>query len=318
MSTKILVTGTSVRPELLQPLVDAGYAIENPSGLLSESELGAALVDKAGYLLGGDEFATAKAIEQARELKIIAFLGMGYQSFIDADAAHKRGIAVTNTPGTLSNAVAEFTVGLVLNSTRRIYQYAVDQAAGRTGGEEKQRDLANLSVGIVGLGGIGTRIAEILRLGFNCPVSYFSRTRKPAEESRLGLTYKSIDELSASVDVLIVMTPGNDETRGLVGKTQFDLLKPGAIIVNTARPEVVDPISLIGALSSGKLGYAAFDGFYEDAAIAESAKALIPNRLMITGHIASLTSDARDAMANRAVSSIMNVIRTGQDPYCVR
>lgn len=318
MSGKILVTGTSVREELLRPLVEAGFTIENPTNLLTEGELAAALSDKAGYLLGGDEFASSKAMQDAKNLKIIAFLGMGYQSFIDADAAKNLNIAVTNTPGTLSTAVAEFTVGLLLNSTRRMYQYAVDFAEGKSGKEEKQRDLANLHVGIVGLGGIGTRVVEILRLGFGCSISYYSRTRKAAEEKRLGLSYRSLDELSSSVDVLIVMTPGNSETKGLIGKKQFSLFKPGLILINSARAEVVDLASLLEALSSGKLGYAAFDGFYESAEAMSAAKQYIPSRLMITGHIASLTHDARDAMANRAVTSIINVIKTGKDEYRVR
>ncbi|KRP88625.1 hypothetical protein AOQ73_27850 [Bradyrhizobium pachyrhizi] len=318
MSDKILVTGTSVREELLKPLVEAGFVIDNPTHLLSEDELAAALADKAGYLLGGDEFATAKALQAAKKLKIIAFLGMGYQSYVDADAAEKGGIAVTNTPGTLNNAVAEFTIGLLLNSTRRIHQYALAYSEGKSGKEEKQRDLANLHVGIVGLGGIGTRIAEILRWGVNCSVSYFSRTRKPAEEARLGLTYRPLDELSESVDVLIVMTPGNAETRGLIGRRQFDKFKPGLILINSARAEIVDPTALLDALSSGKLGYAGFDGFYEQSEIANAAKPHIPTRLVITGHIASLTNDARDAMANRAVASIINMIKFGKDPYRVR
>ncbi len=314
MSEKILVTGTSVREELLKPLSSAGYVISNPTHVLTEKELSDALSDATGYLFGGDEFASATALESANKLKVIAFLGMGYQSFMDVAAAKKKGIAVTNTPGTLSNAVAELTIGLLLSATRRIYLYATEYARGQTGAEEKQRDLANLRVGIVGLGGVGTRIAEILRGGFGCSVAYYSRTRKEQEEKRLGISYASLDKLCSDVDALIVMTPGNDETKGLIGRNQIDKLKTGAVLVNTARPAIVDAAALLAALKSGRIGYTALDGFYDEPApLVSELKQLIPTRLMVTGHIGSLTHDARDAMANKAVKSILNMLKTGSD-----
>lgn len=314
MPEKILVTGDSVREDLLRPLISAGYSISNPTHLLTESELAKELSDASGYLLGGDEFASDAALASATQLKVIAFLGMGYQSFVDVAAAKKRGVAITNTPGTLNNAVAEFTIGLLLNSTRRIYLYATEYAKGDSGTEEKQRDLANLSVGIIGLGGIGTRIAEMLRKGFGCSVTYYSRSRKTQIEDQFGISYSELDPLCSNADVLIVMTPGNDQTRGLIGKRQIDRFKQGIVLINTARPEIVDPTALLAALDSGTIGYAAFDGFYEDPdALVSDLKQHIPSSLMITGHIASLTHDARDAMANKAVQSILNVLKLGAD-----
>jgi glyoxylate reductase len=314
MSDKILVTGSSVSEELLQPLSEAGYTISNPTHLLTESELASALADISGYLLGGDEFASNSALAAAKKLKVIAFLGMGYQSFLDVAAAKKHGIAVTNTPGTLSNAVAEFTIGLLLNATRRLYLYATDYARGQAGTEEKQRDLANMHIGIVGLGGVGTRIAEILRGGFGCSVSYYSRTQKAHEEKRLGISYAPLDQLCSEVDALIVMTPGNDETKGIIGKDQIDRFRSGAILINTARPTVVDAHCLLAALSAGKIGYAAFDGFYDEPKeLVAQLKHFIPSRLMVTGHIGSLTHDARDAMAKKAIQSILNMLQSGSD-----
>ncbi len=314
MTKKILVTGTSVRPELLQPLVEAGYEIINPTNLLSEEELKTALLSCSAYLLGGDEYASLGALSSAANLKVVAFLGMGYESFVDAAAAKTLGIAVTNTPGTLSNSVAEFTVGLVLSSTRKLFLYASEYALGRTGTEEKQRDLSALHVGIIGLGGIGTRIAEILRNGFGSHVSYYSRTRKPHLEADLGVSYLDLGSLVATVDVLIVMTPGNEHTKGLIGQSQVSALRPGTIVVNTARPEIVDQAALLEGLSSGQISYAAFDGFYDsNPELTEKLKAYVPTKLMITGHIGSLTSEARDGMARKATDSILAVLKPGTD-----
>lgn len=318
MNTRVLVTGTSVRHELLQPLVDAGYTVDNPTHLLSDSELKEALTSAAAYLLGGDEYASRTALSSAKDLKVIAFLGMGFEAFIDAAAAADLRIPITNTPGTLSNAVAELTTGLVLSSTRRLFEYASDYRVGASEAPEKQHDLSALHVGIVGLGGVGTRIAEILRNGFGSRVSYYSRTRKPKEESGLGLSFASLSQLVREVDVLVVMAPGNDETKGMIGKDQVTNFRRGLILINSARPDIVDPAALLAGLESGQIGYAAFDAFYEQSPhLVERLKAMIPAKLMVTPHLGSLTHEARDGMARKATQSILNILKTGTDPCIV-
>lgn len=314
MTKTVLVTGTSVREDLLRPLVDAGYKIENPTHLLSDVELGEALSKASAYLLGGDEFASGTALSKAKNLKVIAFLGMGYESFIDVRSAKELKIAVTNTPGTLSNAVAELTVGHILASVRKIHFLASEFEAGKAAVEDKQRDVAALRIGIIGLGGIGSRIAEILRKGFGAQVSYYSRSRKKALESGLAIQYEPLEALVQNADVVVVMTPGNDETKGLINASLLAKGKKGQVIVNTARPEVIDPAALAEALSSGQVSYAAFDGFYDEVSEgAAKLKALAPSKVMITPHIGSLTHDARDAMGIKAVRSILNVLKSGRD-----
>ncbi len=318
MTTRVLVTGTSVRPELLQPLIDAGYVVDNPTHLLSENDLASALADASAYLLGGDEYASRVALLSAKQLKVIAFLGMGYEAFVDVPAASELKIPITNTPGTLSNSVAEFTVGLLLSATRKLHYYASRYSIGQSGGEEKQHDLSALNVGIVGLGGVGLRIAEILRGGFGSRVTYYSRTRKPSEEGRLGLSYSPLSDLTKDVDALIVMTPGNPETTGLIGSADIGRAKPGMVLVNTARPEIVDSEALLKGIESGQISYAAYDSFYEGPApVVDQLKSLVPSRLMITPHVGSLTHEARDGMAKKATRSILNVIRDGTDEYIV-
>src|SRR5438874_6609215 len=108
---KVLVTGSSVEDKFFEPLRELGYNIHNPKQLLSEGELSSELADAEGYLLGGDEVASATALASAPALKVVSFLGVGYESFVDVGAARENGIAVTNTPGVLSNSVAEFTIG---------------------------------------------------------------------------------------------------------------------------------------------------------------------------------------------------------------
>lgn len=316
--TKILITGSSVRPDLLQPLVDAGHEVINPPGVLSESELRDALGGASAYLFGGDEFASGPAVAGNPTLKHIAFLGVGYESFMDTPAITEAGIHITNTPGTLSNSVAEFTITHLLNATRKFLPYAEAFARGLSGNEEKQHDLAKMHVGIVGLGGIGTRITEILRAGFGTKVSYYSRTRKMDNESSLGIDYAELSDLVGAVDALIVMTPGNDDTRHLINRDVLAAARPGLLLINTARESVVAPDALLNALRNGSVAYAGFDGFYDDdTPELADLKAFIPERLTVTGHIASLTHEARDGMAIKAVQSILNILATGNDQFIV-
>ena len=315
--SKVLVTGTSVAEEFLEQLRSEGFTVSNPTHLLSEDELTSELRNSTGYLLGGDEIATRKALTQAAELKVIAFLGVGYQSFIDVAAAKALGIPVTYTPGTLSDSVAEFTIGQLINANRRLTQYANTYRAGQREIEQKQRDLVSRPIGIVGLGAIGTRIAEILRFGFGATVKYYSRTRKESEEDRLGITYLPLDELVSVCPVIIIMVPGNESTYGLFNSELFDKFQPGTILVDTARHGVVDPVGLDEALSTGAISIAVFDGFYDDPIGGSLLQKYGDDRLLVTGHIASLTTDARNRMSEMAVQSIVNVTKSGTDGHLI-
>lgn len=318
MSRKVLVTGNSVAEQFLTPLTEAGLVIENPPGVLSEEELSAALSDAEAYLFGGDEYASGSALRDAKRLKIVAFLGVGYESFVDTPVATELRIPVTNTPGTLTQSVAEFTVGQLLNATRRLATYGTFATDPDAPAEEKRHDLGALRVGILGLGAIGTRIAEMLRFGIGANVVYWSRTRKPDEEQRLGIEYRDFDSLLAEVDALVVMTPGTKATHHLIGASQLDRLRPGAILINTARADVVDPGALLNALSTGHLDTAVFDGFYEPAEkYTAELMAHVGGPLILTRHIASLTHEARDGMAIKAVQSILNVLSSGEDENIV-
>ncbi len=317
MSKRILVTGSSIKDALLQPLIDAGYDVVHPSQTLNEAQLIEQLKGTSAYLYGGDEEASPAALSTAAQLKLIAFYGVGYESFLDVPAVKTLGISITNTPGTLTNSVAEMTVGQLINCRRRLGAYSHNYMLGLHGNEELQHDLSGHKIGIVGLGAIGTRIAEILTLGFNCEVLYYSRTRKPDEEKRLGIRYSLLTDMFKEVDAVVIMTPGNQTTASLIGTEVISAAKPGMLLVNTARPEIVDPEALLEGLSNKRIAYAAFDKFYAKSEVSAKLLELQPEKLTITNHIGSLTHDARDAMSRKAVSSILNFLSSGDDPYLV-
>jgi glyoxylate reductase len=246
----------------------------------------------------------------APKLKVIAFLGVGYTSFVDAEAATALRILVTNTPGVVANSVAEFAVGELIAARRRIVDYIADPSLP----QENSRDLQGHAVGVIGLGAVGTRIAEILTKGFGVRVRYFSRTRKPDVESALGITYRPLPKLVGQVESLVIAVPDTPETVAMIN---CDLLAEGTTplsVINLSRPEIIAPDALRWGLRHNRLESVWFDDFYRDNALSELRK---DSRVKVTPHIGSLTQDARDAMSAMAVISLLNVLHKGSDQYTV-
>lgn len=330
--SRILVTGSSVSDQLLDQLRAEGAAIENPSesfppSVLSSDELIGYLSDVDAYLLGGDEQAlrgdkddpTDEVLSAAERLRLIAFLGVGYATFVDAEAARRHGVAVTNTPGVLANSVAEFAIAMLLDGRRQITDYVCSRRIAQPMKQEKRFDLHAHPIGIVGLGATGIRTAEILRNGFGADVAYFSRTRKPAEEDRLGLTYvDSLPALAAGVEALILMVPENPETTGFIDREVLSQHSPQSplMIVATSRPEVIDAQALLWALREGLVDSVWLDDFYLKGTSDTEPLSSDP-RVRITPHVGSLTHDARDAMSRMAIDSIITYLVTGDDVHIV-
>jgi lactate dehydrogenase-like 2-hydroxyacid dehydrogenase len=315
---KVLVTGSSVSDETLDALSKRGLRVHNPKHLLGKDELMKELSDSVGYLLGGDENADADVLKSTKQLKVIAFLGMGYENYVDAIAADGIGIVVTNTPGTLTDSCAEYVVAQLLNGRRKIVAYGAERRRDASFEPSNQLQLSGHTYGVVGLGSIGERVAEILTQAFHCPVVYWSRTRKPEVEKRLGIAYKTLNEVASSSDGIVVATVGTPETQGLISEEVVGQMKEGTVLVNVARADVVDHGALRSGLRSGRIGVATFDPIYADSTVAASLfDEFNESRLIATPHIASLTFDAREAMGKKAVQSIINVLETGDDEYNV-
>ncbi|WP_169980092.1 2-hydroxyacid dehydrogenase [Microbispora sp. H10836] len=313
----VLVTGTGIDAALLEPLARQGLTVRRLASPLTEDQLARELVGAVAYLHGGEERATARALREAREtLRVVAFLGVGYENFVDVVAADRLGIAVTNTPGAATDAVATFTVAQIVNANLGIPRHLGDRVPGWHGSEELPHELAARSVGIIGMGANGRRIAEILRRGFGVRVSYFSRTRRPDAERDLGISYLPLLDLAAASDILVVMVPETGETRAMVDSTVIGRMPEGALLVNTARPAIVSPGALYAGLEKGRVGMAVFDGFYDpECEEAIELRRDFPDRLLITGHIASHTAEAMHRMVRQAVNSIGNVLTYGSDEH---
>src|SRR5258708_10531994 len=188
---------------------------------LREADLIEALNGIHAYILAGEELATERVLRAAPKLKIVSFFGAGYEKYVDVAAATKLSILVTFTPGANAASVAEFAFGLILNLTRKITYLNTQTRKGKWL-EERTWNLKGRTIGIVGLGNVGTKVAEIAKNGFRMRVLYFSRTRNPDKEKALGLEWATnLEKLLTESDIVSLHPPLSDQTIGMIEEKQF-------------------------------------------------------------------------------------------------
>jgi glyoxylate reductase len=317
----VLLTGVDLTPADIEWLRQQNLEVEVRRNNLSETELARALVGKNGYILGGVERVTAAVLSAAEDLEAIAFMGVGYHTYVDTVAATAAGIAVTNAPGTNARAVAEFAIGLMLDTWRRITDLTMETKAGRWH-EIKGRNLYAKTLGIIGMGNIGTIVARTAANGFGMRVVYVSRTAKPELERDIAARRVELPELLAESDVISLHASYGPQTHRIIGEAQLAAVKPGAILINTSEAELVDPAPLRTALLVGRLAAAAMDGYYIVPAPSDQndplgLMSLGNNRFLVTPHAAGATEESFRAMLTANVESIKNILETGEDPRVV-
>ena len=241
-------------------------------------------------------------------LRIVANFGVGYDS-VDVTELASRGVVVTNTPGVLDDATADLAFALILAARRRLVDADRRVRAGRWGGfwaeGELSRDVTGSTLGIVGLGRIGSAVARRAR-GFELRVLYTGRSRV---ETELG-EYRDLDTLLRESDIVSIHAPLTPETHGLIDARRVALLRDGACLVNTARGEIVDEQALVAELVSGRLS-AGLDVFAHEPHVPPELLEL-PN-VVLTPHIGSATRQAREAMTRLVVDNLRAVER-GEPP----
>ena len=239
-------------------------------------------------------------------LRIVANYGVGYDG-IDVESLRARGIPVTNTPGVLDAATADLTLALILAVRRRVVEADHFVRSGKwesgwAGGYLAADDVEGATLGIVGLGRIGTAVARRAR-GFGLRLLYTRRTRLPAATQReLGVEYRSLDELLTESDIVTLHVPLTQETRGLIDARRLARLRDGACLVNTARGQIVDEQALVAELVSGRIR-AGLDVFADEPDVPDELLAL-PN-VVLTPHIASATTPTREAMTRVLVDNLL-------------
>ncbi|KAF1957846.1 glyoxylate reductase [Byssothecium circinans] len=240
-----------------------------------------------------------------KSLKFICHNGAGYDN-IDIEACTKRGISVSSTPIAVNDATADVALWLMLGALRNIKQsyQAVHQGKWR-GNFSLGHDPKNKVLGILGMGGIGTAVAHRAK-AFGMKIQYHNRHQLPASEED-GAKYVSFDDLLKTSDVLSLNLSLNASTRHIIAMPQFDIMKDGIIIVNTARGPLIDEAALVEALKSGKVWSAGLDVFEEEPKIHPGL--LEAENVVLLPHVGTATFETQRDMELLVLDNLKSAIK---------
>lgn len=310
---RVLVTPTSFGkndPQLRTSLDDAvGEVIYNHQGRpLTSAELRSVLPGCHGFIAGLDVIDRA-AIESADRLKVIARYGVGVDN-IDLESARGRAVVVTNTPYANSTSVAELAIGLMLSLVRFIPRASADVKAGEWP-RYPGRTLQGKVVALIGFGSIGKEVARRLST-WDCTVLAFDPKPDVNTAEAFNVHLDTIPNMLPRADIVSLHVPALPATFGMVGAEFLAAMKPGSLLVNTARGELVDEDALIEALETGRLGGAALDAFARQPPDPASPLLRMP-QVITTPHCGAHTDGAMDAMGWSALRSCLRVLE-GKSP----
>ena len=258
----------------------------------------------AGYdvCLDDHSYMPTEMMAQCRSLKHIVFLGTGASSYMDVAALDGLGIQVHTIKGYGDTAVAEHTVALIFACCRDLAR--MDRSVRRGVWDPlESMQLKDKTLGLIGLGGIGREVARIGR-GIGMQVIGWNRTAR----ADIGVPLLDLDTVMARSDVISLHLALTDETRGMIGEKQIARMKPGAILVNTARAALVDETALIEALRSGRIRHAGLDVFHAEPLSPEHPLARLEN-VTLTSHAAFRTLEASMTLMRRAIDIVRGIIK---------
>lgn len=300
-------------PRALRRLYDTGWDIfVGPEEMPSRPRLLWAAAGAVGLLTLLTERIDAEVMDRCPELRVISQCATGVDN-IDLEEARRRGIAVCNTPGVLTETCADFTWALMLALSRRLLE---GDRMLRGGGFEGWgplmllgSDLHGATLGIVGMGQIGQAVARRAQ-GFGMEVLYWSRSEAP-----IGTRCQKLEELLERSDVVTLHLPLQETTHHLIDDERLRLMKPEALLVNTSRGPVVDEAALARALKERRLAGAALDVFEQEPKV--HPELLACENALLTPHIASASLATRERMAGMAVDNLIAVLENRQPAHRV-
>jgi glyoxylate reductase len=310
MSDEVVFVSGTLPGDAVHVLRESFEVVTDDAGIDSPAFLAAAPRVRGIVSLLTDRIDDA-LLARCPALAVVANVAVGVDN-VDLAACAARGIIVTNTPDVLTEATADLAFGLLLAAARRIAEGDRLVRAGLFTGWTPTFLLGarvhGMQLGIVGFGRIGKAVARRAR-GFGIHVGYTQRRREPeAIERALGASYvASVDELAASSDAISIHCPLTAETRHLFDARRLSRMRPGSILVNTARGPIVDEAALARALEHGPLGAAGIDVFEEEPKI-HPALLSRPNAVLAP-HIGSADRPTREAMASTAAANVIRVLR---------
>lgn len=291
--------------------------VSEKDGVLTRDELLAALAERPydAVLCLLTDTIDNETLEAAPHAKIFANYAVGFNN-IDIEAAKRRGVIVTNTPDVLTDTVAEHTVALMLSVTSRIAEGDRFVRAGKYDGWAPMMllgtDLSQKTLGLLGAGRIGTRVAEICHRGLGMRISYYDIKQNDALEASCAASFvPDVDALISAADVVSVHVPLLESTRHLINAERLAAMKSSAYLINTSRGPVIDEVALTDALERGVIRGAGLDVFEHEPALAPGLA--LCERAVLTPHIASASEETRAQMAEMAAQGIVDAL-SGTEP----
>jgi lactate dehydrogenase-like 2-hydroxyacid dehydrogenase len=275
----------------------------NGTGPMSEEECIVALASHEVMLVTLGDALTARVFDavQVPRRRLIANFGVGY-NHIDVAAAHAKGIAVTNTPGAVTDATADIAVTLILMTARRAGEGERLLRAGRwTGWHPVQMlglHVTGKRLGIIGMGRIGQAVARRCHFGFGMQVAYTSRSEKTLD---FPATPMDLPDLMAACDIIVVAVPAAPETRHLIDAGALAAMQPHAILVNIARGDIVDQAALIAGLQGGQLGGAGLDVYEFEPNVPKVLMEM--ENVTLLPHLGTAALEVREAMGQMALAN---------------
>ena len=256
--------------------------------------------DARAVILGWD--IPAAAMRQAPKIEVITFLGIGAAKFVDFGEAARLGITVANTPAYSVNAVAEHGLALMLATARQVVRNDRTARSGEWDQSLPGFELAGKTLGMVGLGGIGTRLAQMAS-AIGMRVIAWTRNPSPARAAEAGVEFVSLDTVLAESDVLSLHLMTAPETEGLIDAAALDKTKEGVVVINTARAELMDEAALVERLASGRIAAAGLDVFATEPLPADDPLTALDN-VVLAPHIGYNTPEAVAAMLDIAIDGL--------------
>lgn len=273
----------------------------------------------ANGILGSGLKVNGQFLERAPKLKIVSNISVGYDN-LDIPGITKRKIMATNTPDVLNDSVADTIFGLLLATARRMPELNQMVKSGKWTSQVGENlygvDVHHKTLGIIGMGGIGSAIAKRAHFGFDMPILYHNRSRNLEAEQTYQATYCSLEEICQQADFICLMTPLTPKTVKLIGEKEFKLMKKTAIFVNGSRGATVDEDALVRALRSGEILAAGLDVFAQEP-VSPDHPLLSMDNVVTLPHIGSATYETRLKMAQLAAENLVIGLQGKQPPSLI-
>lgn len=307
MSYKFLMTAPTLGAAGRQVLADAGCEVDYLTEANNPAEVEQRMATHAyDAVISRTVTLSEQAIAACPSLKIICKHGVGVTN-IDVAAASARGIPVLTTPATNARSVAELTIGLMLSAARQLPFFQQEIAAGRWTRSSLGSELHGKTLGLVGFGEIGRRVADIAR-SMGMSVAFFDPAIAPGSQTDDARQCASLEQLLPLCEVLSLHCPVNNATRQMLNADRLARLPEGAIVINTARGELIDEPALAQALRLGRLAGAGLDTFAQEPLPADHPFRQLSNVVM-TPHIGGTTPQALDAVARSAARQCLDFLQ---------